>query len=352
MANPEHVEIVRAGAEAIAEWRLSNHRVKLDLRGADLIGCNLAEANLAGANISNANLGSADLFKANLSRTNFVRTNLLRATLPLANFSYASLREADLFASDLTLTKFPRANLSKADLSFAHLLGANLAGTNFSNAVFDSTSVAECDLSSYKGLKNVQHRGPSTVGIDTLVMSFRGGGNRLSPELEGFFRSSGVPEELLKALPDLISEIKYYTCFVGYGEPDREFAEQLYNDLSGKGISSWIFPKDYTPGERSRKEIGERRRGAEKMIALCSAKGLLRDNFLNEIEDQIDEDPEKIIPISLDDIWKEPELRVIRGNKELKPFLVERNYADFSDHARYEESLERLLKGLGRQDNP
>jgi hypothetical protein len=36
MANPEHVELVRQGAEAIAKWREENPDTKLDLRGAAL----------------------------------------------------------------------------------------------------------------------------------------------------------------------------------------------------------------------------------------------------------------------------------------------------------------------------
>ena len=350
MANPEHVEIVRAGAEAIAEWRLSNRRVKLDLRGAGLVGCNLAEANLAGANISTADLGFADLFKANLSRTNFVRTNLLRATLPLANFSYASLMEANLFACDLTLTKFPRANLSKADRSFAHLLGANLAGTKFSNAIFESTSVSDCDLSACTGLETVQHLGPSTVGTDTLVLSFRSGGNRLPPELEGFFRSSGVPEGLLRTVPTIVGAITYYTCFICYGQPDYSFALTLREELLKKGVTSWLYSMDATPGQRTWSEIQQKRREADRMIVLCSLQSLVRDGAKKEIEEQIDEDPDKILPVSLDDDWKQPGFQIMRGSRDLKPFLMDRNYADFSDLSKYDESLERLLKGVRRKD--
>ena len=51
MANPEHVALVRQGAEAISTWRetppfkqLNLHRA--DLRGADLRGANLRAADL------------------------------------------------------------------------------------------------------------------------------------------------------------------------------------------------------------------------------------------------------------------------------------------------------------------
>lgn len=206
-----------------------------------------------------------------------------------------------------------------------------------------------CDLSQCTGLGSVQHEAASSVGVDTLIASFRGAGNKFTEQLTAFFRGTGVPDEVIKDLPRILNEVKYYSCFVCYGEPDRTFGERLVGDLESRGVTCWIYSKDYTPGERSRKEILEERRRAEKMIVLCSAHGLVRDNFLNEIEDQIDEDPEKIVPISLDKLWRHSGFRIERGNRKLKEFLDERNYADFSDSTKYDEALERLLKGLQRQ---
>ena len=217
--------------------------------------------------------------------------------------------------------------------------------------VFSCTSVGLCDLSQCAGLDAVTHIAPSSIGVDTLIASFRGAGNKLTPQLETFFRGGGVPEELLRALPEIVKEIRYYSCFISHGEPDRAFAEKLYDDLKGQGISCWLFSKDYTPGEPSRREILEVRRAAEKMIVLCSANGLVRDNFLNEIEDQIDEDPAKIVPIPLDKLWRHPGFKIERGSRNLKKFLNEPNYADFSDASKYEETLEWLAKKLRRQDN-
>jgi len=145
-----------------------------------------------------------------------------------------------------------------------------------------------------------------------------------------------------------MAKVEYYTCFISYGEPNLEFARKLYQDLDTRGVSRWMYNKDSTVGAPSWKEIGQQRRGAEKMVAICSADALVRDGFLKEIEEQIDEDPEKLVPISLTDLWKQPGFRVVRGTKDLKPFLLEWNYADFLKLS-YEEALERLLKGLSRK---
>ena len=85
------------------------------------------------------------------------------------------------------------------------------------------------------------------------------------------------------------------------------------------------------------------------MIVVCSAKSLIRDGVLKEIEEQIDEDPEKIIPISLDDLWKSNGFRVERGSRDLKPFLLDPNYADFSNSA-YSKPFKKLLSSLTRKD--
>lgn len=72
--------------------------------------------------------------------------------------------------------------------------------------------------------------------------------------------------------------------------------------------------------------------------------------MLKEIEEQMDEDQEKMIPVSLDDVWKQPGFRVMRGSRDLRPFLLDRNYADFGEGKDYEQQLQRLLRGLERKN--
>lgn len=156
-------------------------------------------------------------------------------------------------------------------------------------------------------------------------------------------------QELLNALPGILAEAKYYTCFVSYGQPDLAFAQKLRKDLEARGISCWLYDMDATPGERTWREIGRKRREADKMVVLCSAPALVSDGVLKEIEEQTDEDPDKMLPISLDDPWKERGFPVMRGDRDLKSYLLDKNYADFANLP-YEEAMERLLRGLRRRD--
>ena len=310
MANPEHVAVVKQGVKTIAQWRLQHPEETLDLSGADLSTADLSTADLSRANLSGADLSTADLFGANLQ--------------------LAYLSDADLFEADLNL--------------------ADLSGADLANARFGFTTVGDCDLSQSTGLDSVAHEYSSSIGIDTLVASFRGAGNTWTPQLMAFFLGAGVPRQLLDALPDIVREIKYQTCFISYGEPDRPFAEKLREDLVARGVSCWLFSTDHTPGERTRREIGQKRREADKMVVIFSVGSLVSEGARKEIEEQIDEDPDKLIPISLDETWKKPGFKVVREGRDLKPDLTGLNYADFGDPLRYEASLERLLKVLERKD--
>jgi hypothetical protein len=371
MAKTWHVSLVHRGAKAIAKWQREHPEEGLDLSGARLVGTNLTGARLLDANLSGANLSGADLVMANLSGADLIGANLSGANLSGAdlsgarlggadlsgaNLSGANLSGAGLVMANLTLAILVGANLVGANLTLAILVGANLFGANLTGAVpvgahFGDTSLGNVDLSQVIGLTAVDHARPSSVGMDTLAASYRGAGNKLTPELRTFFRDAGVPEELLKEIPRIVAEVKYYSCFISYGQPDLEFATKLYEDLKARGVPCWLYEMDKTVGERTWRQIKEKLGEYERMVVLCSGAALVRDGVLKEIEEQIDEDPDKMVPISLEDLWKEHGFKVMRNPqaRDLKPFLLDRNYADFANKS-YEEALEELLKGLRRPE--
>lgn len=317
MANPEHVALVLSGAMAPGERWLSDLKERLDLSGADLAGADLAGAYLDKADLSTAKLSGADLRGAWLGDVN------------------------------LTFADLTGANLSKAFLFGVMFYGSGVFDADFSNAILSYSSFAHVDLSGARGLATLTHNAPSGVGVDTVVASIRGAGNKLTPELLVFFRAAGVPAELLEALPGIVAEVKYWTCFIAYGQPDVEFASRLKNDLVAHGVSCWLYGMDATVGEPTWAEIVRKRRGAEKVVVLCSLKALVRPGMLKEVEEQVDEDMAKLMPVSLDNDWREPGFKVMRDSRNLKPYLEDVNYADFAN-LEYEEALERLLAGLRR----
>lgn len=108
------------------------------------------------------------------------------------------------------------------------------------------------------------------------------------------------------------------------------------------------FILDFTAGERTWAEIAGKMREAERMILICSARSLVRDGILKEIEMVIDDNPDKIIPISLDDVWRDENFKVRRAERNLRPYIDERNRVDFSNEAHYKASFKRLLNALAR----
>ncbi|MHB8377406.1 MAG: toll/interleukin-1 receptor domain-containing protein [Dehalococcoidia bacterium] len=142
----------------------------------------------------------------------------------------------------------------------------------------------------------------------------------------------------------------YYSCFLSFGAPDLEFATRLYGDLKARKVACWLYNIDQTPGERTWREIGQRRRGAGRMLVVCSVASLTRPGVLRELEQQIDEDPEKIVPLSLDNEWRRSEFEVIRAGNDLKSQLTDRNLADFAGLG-YAAALEQLLRAL-RKSTP
>ena len=296
--NPEHVEIVRQGSDAINTWRSAHPAQRLDLSGADLPLAKLAEVDLSRANLSMTNLLEADLsgtllYGADLSHSIISGAHLAQADLFEANLTDAILSGADLFAANLSQANLARVDLSatecyitdlsgaalgQADLSYATLDRANLSRTVFSGATFNETVFADCDLSVALGLDAVRHEGPSTLGLDTVIRS-RG---QIPP---AFLRGVGVPDSVSAYVRSLNTEAPpFYTCFISYSSRDQEFARRLYADLQLRGVRCWTFPETSTVGRRVWKKADRAIRVYDKLLVICSGNSLQNPQVLRELD--------------------------------------------------------------------
>ena len=296
--NPEHVEIVRQGSDAINTWRSAHPAQRLDLSGADLPLAKLAEVDLSRANLSMTNLLEADLsgtllYGADLSHSIISGAHLAQADLFEANLTDAILSGADLFAANLSQANLARVDLSatecyitdlsgaalgQADLSYATLDRANLSRTVFSGATFNETVFADCDLSVALGLDAVRHEGPSTLGLDTVIRS-RG---QIPP---AFLRGVGVPDSVAAYVRSLNTEAPpFYTCFIRYSSRDQEFARRLYADLQLRGVRCWTFPETSTVGRRVWKKADRAIRVYDKLLVICSGNSLQNPQVLRELD--------------------------------------------------------------------
>lgn len=284
MANPEHVEVVKQGANAIAKWHHSNPTTILnlnravlsgvDLTNADLtraflVGAILADANLTGANLAKADLAKADLRRANLSwvdftrarltganlievnlsRTTLIEAKLFRANLRRANLNCAILTGADLTKADLTGAILTAVNLTKADLSRANLSGVNLTKAdltgaclvraNLRGANLEGANLTGADLTDARRSEKDRAGGGGTAGLDSssygLHSNFVPSLNEAN--LEGFKPSKA------QSVQDKLSRVRnprVHIKFDGLDPPGRD-ADQLsaFPSLSDESVAKW-----------------------------------------------------------------------------------------------------------------
>ena len=316
MANPKHLSILKQGVETWNQWRKDNPDVTPDLGEANLRVKSLIGANLSGADLSGADLIGASLTKANLNEANLSEVILIEATLT-------------------------GADLRRAILSGTNLIGAILRETDFSEATIDRTTFADNDLSEVKGLDTVKHRGPSTIGIDTIYNS-----EGKIPEV--FLRGCGVPEKFITYLGSLLERaIDFYSCFISYSSKDQAFAERLYADLQSRGVRCWFAPEDMKIGDKFRVRIDESIRVHEKLLLILSENSVASDWVEKEVETAMEKERESkkiaLFPVRLDD-----SINAIKSGWAADVRRT-RHIGDFSkwkSHDDYSKAFERLLRDL------
>ncbi len=391
MDRDEALKLLKGGEEGIREWNqrrqadeaipdLSLSGVNLkgaDLSGADLRNANLSDADLRNADLSNADLSNADLSNADLRgdlvRANLSGVNLFGAELIDADLSEAILIEANLSGADLSQAKLSHANLSHANLSYANLSYANLRFANFSDANLSHANLtgatlvgatltgatlehSECqfttfavvDLSEVRGLDSIKHKGPSSVGIDSLFLS-------KGKMPEAFLRGYGVPETLIAYLPSImgaVQPIQFYSCFISYSSRDQAFAERLYADLQGKGVRCWYAPEDLKIGEKIRVGIDESIRIHDKLLLVLSKNSVASDWVEKEVETAMEKERQQkrvvLFPIRLDDAVMKIETgwpADIRRSRNIGDFKK------WKTHDTYQKAFERLLRDLKAKES-
>ncbi len=307
MANERYLSILKQGALAWNRWRTATKHWPLrpDLTAADLSHADLMDADLSGADLSRA-----DLPHANLTRANLRGVNLSRADLSHANLFAATLSDAALTDTDLT------------------------------NSLFDSTILANVDLSAVRGLDTVFHDGPSYLDIQSLYQS-RG---RI-PDV--FLHGIGAPNEIIDlAYRIAAGQVGYYSCFISYSSKDQPFADCLYADLQNAGVRCWFAPHDLPIGEPIVRGLDEAIRLHEKLLLILSREAIASGWVEYEVtQAQTRESREKrtvLFPIRLDDAVFETDAGWARR-------LCSRHIGDFrawQDHDAYQAAFNQLLRDL------
>jgi hypothetical protein len=131
-----------------------------------------------------------------------------------------------------------------------------------------ATTFCNIDLQDVDGLEQVEHFGPSTIGIDTIYKS-----QGRIPAM--FLRGCGVPDDFIAFAQKLgESPIQFYSCFISYSTNDQGFADQLYADLQGRGVRCWFAPHELAIGDRFTERIEESIRKHEKLLLIISENSI------------------------------------------------------------------------------
>ena len=409
MANMEHVQLVKRGRDHVARWREANPDDTLDLNAAymsyvrapqvDISGSDVRDSDLMGAVLQRANLSGCHMNPCHLYHANLRETNMTRARLNGANLRGADLRGADLSGSDLdravlseadlTGAKLVNANLSRvslggANLTDADLTGASLAGaslvkanmtnatctdtdffqtqfwgvnlteTNMTGSLFGYSIFQDCDMSNIKGLDQVRHDAPSTIGLDSL---FRSQG-KIS---EVFLMGAGLPPAATQFLAPAGSDTtSLREVFISCIDEDQEVAKQLRDDLRALGVRCWVFSQEVRGNAlvdrhsaSDQEEIERWLRDYDKMVILGSVASLEIESLLNDItaakQMQLSTERWSLYLGAIDDTLTNPRARFARN------LTAEHVVFDLSgqqtDKETYQKEVERLAEAL-KQDQP
>jgi hypothetical protein len=284
--------------------------------------------------------------------------HLRRADLSGALLLGANLSGARLDGADLSGAFLADANLSGAELSHARMYGADLFGALLESAVCSQTYWARLDLSPARGLANIVHKSPSSVDIDTILMS---GGN--IPD--AFLRGCGVPKSIIaqqKALARSVARIQFYSCFISHSHGDEAFARQLHVRLQEEGLRVWYAPEEMKAGRKLREQIDEAIMLHDKLLLVLSEASMASKWVETEIRKarkrERKEGRQVFFPIGL--VAFKPSIRDWEcfdsdNGEDLASAVREYHIPDFSrwkDHEAFEAAVGRLLKDLTASAEP
>jgi hypothetical protein len=370
VANPEHLKNLELGVTAWNQWRDDNPTVIPDLRGADL-----QDKKLSGINLQHANLNDANLFLATLDDANFTNAKLQNSILGLTGLNYANLSGSDLWHSrisesiiehaifeaahlngvDFEASSLDHADFRRADLAFTNFNNASLNDANFAGAKVVGTIFGNNDLSDVRGLDEVWHAGPSTIGINTI---YKSAGQ--IPEV--FLRGCGVPADFITFIPShfgLQQAIQFYSCFISYSTKDEEFARRLHSKMSDSHLRVWFAPEDVKGGQKLYEQIDRAIQAHDRLLLVLSEHSMKSEWVITEIRNarqaEIEEKRRKLFPIRLTDFDRIRNWKCLDGDSgkdlaiEVREYFIP-DFSNWRDERSFAKAFTRLLKDLKSEE--
>jgi len=294
------------------------------------------EAILAGARFGRAFLPGVSFRKAKLNSANFNRANMEGVQLVQADLSGATLLGASLLSTNLT-----SANLTSADLRGAHFFATELTAVIGSHAILGGTTFGAMDLRGLRDIASIEHKGPSSIGIDTLYMS-----HGELPEL--FMRGCGLPDDLITYARSLTQRpIEFHSCFISYSTKNQDFAERLYADLQNAGIRCWYAPKDLKTGDLYPEQIEASIKVFDKVLLILSENSVSSDWVAREVNIAIEKEKERhtavLFPVKIDEAVRDSPTQWAREIQERRQIG---DFKSWKEHDLYRQAFDVLVSDL------
>lgn len=201
----------------------------------------------------------------------------------------------------------------------------------------------------------MKHHGPSSIGIDTIYMS-----NGKIPH--SFLRGAGVPEIFITYMESLVSQaIEFNSLFISHSSKNKDFAQQLHDDLQSNGVRCWLDNEDMKGGRKLEEQIDKAIRSHERMLLVITPESMASPWVSTEITKarriEVEEHRKVLFPIRLcgmDEIrkWKDFDADVGKDSaKEIREYLIP-DFSDWKNPASYKKAFEKLLRDLKGDPKP
>ena len=239
---------------------------------------------------------------------------------------------------------------------------------NFTNGLFQDCSLSlnqfsDCELSSetFKGKNKIPGNEYNLIDIRTILNSQPIQKNNLE-ELFGIHNS-----EVKEYLIGLTNKIEFQSIFISYSFKDKTFAKVINEELTKRGILTFMWEKDSPGGKPLKSIMTSGVKSKDRVLFIASTDSLKSKacHFeLSEGRKKQEETWEDVLfPIHIDDFLFEVTKDKIRPKKNQDEFwtnieeLKELNSLSFNDfltpksreNSQFEKQLLRLIKGLRKE---
>ena len=228
-------------------------------------------------------------------------------------------------------------------------MDTDLCDVDVTHAVVGWTSFGHLDLRRVLGLHSLAHRGPSSIGIDTIYRS-----EGQIPDV--FLRGTGVPENFIAYARSFVGKpIDFYSCFISYSAGDHAFAERLHADLQAKGVRVWFAPHDVKGGRKLHEQIDEAIRLYDRLLLILSPASMSSEWVAAEIakarKRELREKRQMLYPVRLVEYdaireWEAFDADTGKDSaREIREYFIP-DFSRWKDHDAYQAAFDRLLRDL------